>query len=351
MISAVLPSLVRCPDCDASFVADAAALVCTGCGRRVATSGTYLDLRPKADLGAATMYLDESFHVEGRHLTLAPPLLSAAIKNDMAREFLDLRPSDRVVDLGCGNGRMMMWNRDTGAHMVGVDVSPFFSIEAERTVDLVLGDLRRLPFASATYTKAYSLDVAEHLTHADLEAMLAEAARVLAPGGTFFVYSHVRKLSRLAALPRAINRVSAWLERVDLVDLRYERHRKSDHLNPLLDLDDLSRTVEAAGFRIARIRYYTPVVGALVENIGLRMAEHALAKRTRRRLQRQENPDGGAGEAEAIRQARARGKQLASGGTTAAVLRFLTWMMKLDIVLFGRIRTGPFFLLLEKISP
>ena len=93
------------------------------------------------------------------------------------------------------------------------------------------------------------------------------------------------------------------------------------------------------------------MVGALVENIGLRMAEHALAKRTRRRLQRQENPDGGAGEAEAIRQARARGKQLASGGTTAAVLRFLTWMMKLDIVLFGRIRTGPFFLLLEKISP
>jgi SAM-dependent methyltransferase len=344
MISQSLLSVVCCPDCRQSLSAAAGGLRCPECGRTVDTSGTYLDLRPLTDAGEATKYLDDALHGDGRQDSISPPLLSASIRNDMLRRFLKPGPGDRWVDLGCGSGRMLLWNRAAGASMIGVDVSPHFAAEAHADLDLVLGDLRRLPLASGSFTRASSLDVAEHLTHEGLDRMLGEAARVLVPGGRLFLYSHVRTSSPLAIVPRTINRCAALLDRAGFIDLRQERLRKSDHLNPLEDLDDLHRTAAQAGFHIVAIRYYTPMVGAVVENIFLRLAERALAWRERRRL-----PEGaGAQDDTVLRSTRARGKQMAAGGTTGAVLRLLTWMMKLDILLFGRVKAGPFFALLVK---
>ena len=124
------------------------------------------------------------------------------------RNFLQLAPGDQVIDLGCGSGRSLLWNAASGAAFVGVDVSPFFAEEA-RDRDLALGDLRQLPFADGTFTKAYALDVLEHLSPEALDAMLTEAARILAPGGVLFVYSHVRKNSPLAIGLKTINRSRA----------------------------------------------------------------------------------------------------------------------------------------------
>ena len=52
---------------------------------------------------------------------------------------------------------------------------------------------------------------------------------------------------------------------------------------------------------------------------------------------------------EALKAARAEGKErVATSGATRAVLRALTAAMKLDLLLFGRIESGPFFALLER---
>src|SRR4029079_5463092 len=99
------------------------------------------------------------------------------------------------------------------------------------------------------------------------------------PGGALFVYSHVRKNAPIAKGLRAINALARGLERVGLIDMTQERLRKSDQLNPLRDVPHLEAVVARAGFRIARIRYYTPIVGGFVENILMRMAERALARR------------------------------------------------------------------------
>ena len=135
---------------------------------------------------------------------------------------------------------MLVWNQPLGAHQVGDRRQPVSSLEeALAGSDLVLGDLRRLPFASGVFVKAYSLDVFEHLSPAALDDVLKEMARVIEPGGHLFVYSHVRKNSRLAlGLVRSIASLAA-LERIGLIDLRQERLRKSDHLNPLADIPDL----------------------------------------------------------------------------------------------------------------
>ena len=140
---------------------------------------------------------------------MSPPLLGSKIRNDMLRAFLAPEPADLVVDLGCGSGRALLWNRDWGAPTVGIDISPFFSAEARREVDLLIGDLRRLPFADGTFTKAFSLDVLEHLSPEALRGMLAEAARVLAPGGALFVYTHVRKNAPIAVGLRVDQRARA----------------------------------------------------------------------------------------------------------------------------------------------
>jgi hypothetical protein len=215
-------------------------------------------------------------------------------------------------------------------------------------VPLLLGDLRRLPFADGTFTKAWSLDVLEHLSPDALAGMLGEANRVLAPGGALFVYTHVRKNARVAVGLRWINALARRLERLGLIDMRQERLRKSDHLNPLADVPDLERVARAAGFRIARITFYTPIVGGFVENILMRMAERVMARRAARRLA----PDAGDADARAIKEARSAAKaQIARSPTTYAALRALSFAMKLDLLLFGRITSGPFFALLVKDLP
>jgi SAM-dependent methyltransferase len=348
MISDALLALVRCPDCHGVLAGTRDALVCQGCGRPYhGGSHDYLDLRPRVEFKEQTKYLDETLHADARHERLSPPLLGARIRNDMLRVFLAPEPHDRIVDLGCGSGRTLLWNRDWEAAAVGVDISPFFSAEARRDIDLLIGDLRKLPFADGTFTKACSLDVLEHLSPEALRGMLAEANRVLAPGGALFVYTHVRKNARIAVGLRWINALAQQLERWGLTDLRQEHLRKSDHLNPLRDIPELEQVAHAAGFRIGRIRYYTPIVGGFVENILMRMAERAMARRAASRL----DPSVGREEADAqaIREARTSAKaRIASSPTTYAVLRALSFAMKLDLLLFGRVRSGPFFALLVK---
>ncbi|MBE3095938.1 MAG: class I SAM-dependent methyltransferase, partial [Planctomycetes bacterium] len=336
MISDRLLSLARCPDCRGVLGGTPREVVCKACGRTVARTDAYLDLRPREAFAEQTKYLDESLHADARHESVSPPLLSAGVRNSMLRAFLTAGPDDRVIDLGCGSGRALIWNRDRGAYQVGVDVSPFFAEEAQARVDLALGDLRRLPFGDAAFSRAYALDVLEHLSREALVEMLREAARVLEPGGCLFVYSHVRRNSALAGGLRAINALARQLERMGWIDLSRERLRKSDHLNPLADIEDLEQVVSGAGFRVAKLRYYTPLIGGVVENILMRVVEQGLARRLARRSRRVAAPGGEAiARTAGARAARAEAKRRIAGrGPTYVALRVLTWLMKLDVVLF-----------------
>ena len=344
MISTTLLSLVRCPDCRGVLID----FICQGCGRRYEARANYLDMRPREQFTEQTKYLDEALHADARHERVSPPLLGSKIRNDMLQSFLTPSSGELVIDLGCGSGRTLLWNRDAGATLVGIDISPFFSQDALRDVDLMLGDLRRLPFPDNTFDKAWSLDVLEHLSPEALEGMLSEANRILKPGGALFVYTHVRKNAPIAVGLKWINQLAKQLARWDLIDLRQEHLRKSDHLNPLQDVPHLERVASNTGFRIARIRFYTPIVGGFVENIMMRVAERAMARRAAKRLAR----SGAMGQdvdAAAVREARTSAKEkIAKSPATYATLRGLSFAMKLDLLLFGRVKSGPFFALLVK---
>jgi SAM-dependent methyltransferase/uncharacterized protein YbaR (Trm112 family) len=296
----------------------------------------YADLVPREDLGAVTQYADHEFH-ERLGVTDAPPVLSARVKADMMRRMLDPRPGEAVLDLGCGAGKLALFAARDGVRAAGIDVAPFFLPRAAREVDLVLGDLRRLPFRKAAFACAFSLDVLEHLDEDGVRDVLVEARRTLPSSGRLFVYTHAMESSRLARFQRGVNRLARRLGEAGLIDHEREALRKSDHRNAIRSHEHFERLCAEAGLRVAERRYYNVVLKAVIEDLMLRLYEGA-----RRRA-----PAGhahGAGDDVA---AAALPPAPKPGRAALAVAVALTWLMKLDVVLFGGIRTGPFFGLLR----
>ncbi len=82
-----------------------------------------------------------------------------------------------------------------------------------------------------------------------------------------------------------------------------------------------------------------------MENVLARVVERRLARRAARTL----DPARAADEAAPVRAARAEAQaRVRRGGATYRGLLVVTALMKIDIALFGRVRSGPFFALLRK---
>jgi len=97
--------------------------------------------------------------------------------------FLELLPPPgrATLDLGCGEGRIGAELVRRGHTVVGVDSSPRMVELARELHDAVVADAAALPFGDA----AFDLVVAymSLMNFDDLDGAVAEAARVLEPGG------------------------------------------------------------------------------------------------------------------------------------------------------------------------
>jgi SAM-dependent methyltransferase len=170
-----------------------------------------------------------------RSLPTPPPALRFCGDGDFAQigaEFLghfiaqgDLGVSERVLEIGCGVGRMavpLTQYLQTGGSYDGVDVVasgigwcrrtitpnyPMFKFhhlnlahslynpggsEATETV--------RLPFADAAFDFICLVSVITHLGRAEVARYAAEIARLLAPGGRCFITAFLMNKPALAAL-------------------------------------------------------------------------------------------------------------------------------------------------------
>jgi SAM-dependent methyltransferase len=102
----------------------------------------------------------------------------------------------RVLDAGCGTGLTLAWIRGfTAREPVGLDraVEALRFCRASGHRELLQGDAAALPFGSAQFDLALSLDVIQHLPRpAGTVAALGELARVLAPGGHLLLRTNSR---------------------------------------------------------------------------------------------------------------------------------------------------------------
>ncbi|WP_078491290.1 class I SAM-dependent DNA methyltransferase [Streptomyces sp. SPB074] len=99
-------------------------------------------------------------------------------------------PGGRVGDLGCGTGRTAGRLRGLGVSVLGVDLSPQMlrvAARDHREVPFRTGDMTRLPLAPGALAGALAWYSTVHSPDEQVEAMAAEFARVLAPGGVLCV--------------------------------------------------------------------------------------------------------------------------------------------------------------------
>ena len=104
---------------------------------------------------------------------------------------LQLSSSARVVDLGCGPGRYALAFAEQGADVVGVDSAVTLLLQAKRLgsqlglrAQWVRGDMRSVPLRPESCDAVVVMDAFGFFEAEDEnERVLAEAARVLVPGG------------------------------------------------------------------------------------------------------------------------------------------------------------------------
>lgn len=105
---------------------------------------------------------------------------------------------DRVLDFGCGAGRLSNAVADYAAEVVGIDIAASMVEEANRInrhpqrVSFVHYDGTRLPFPDAAFDSVISLISLQHSPAAVQLAILIELNRVVRPGGALVLQMPTR---------------------------------------------------------------------------------------------------------------------------------------------------------------
>ena len=100
-----------------------------------------------------------------------------------------------VLDLGCGGGFLANYLAEQGHRVVGIDTTPENLDVARRhdrtgSVRYEVADACKLPFPDASFDVVCAMDLIEHVESAD--QLVAEANRVLRPGGVVFFHTFNR---------------------------------------------------------------------------------------------------------------------------------------------------------------
>lgn len=111
--------------------------------------------------------------------------------SDILRELLTLQ-SQRVLDIGCGDGSLVRFFAKNGAHAAGVDINADVLARAragKRVANEHFTEARgeSLPFPDENFDIVVYFNALHHVPVALQGKALDEAARVLAPGGTLLV--------------------------------------------------------------------------------------------------------------------------------------------------------------------
>jgi 2-polyprenyl-6-hydroxyphenyl methylase/3-demethylubiquinone-9 3-methyltransferase len=96
------------------------------------------------------------------------------------------RAGATLLDVACGGGLLAPHIAGLGYRHIGIDLSPTAApIARQHGVDVALGDALALPFGDASFDVVAAGEMLEHV--ADHRRAVAEACRVLRPGGTLVI--------------------------------------------------------------------------------------------------------------------------------------------------------------------
>lgn len=158
---------------------------------------------------------------------------------------LDLQPTDRVLELGCGVGRIGLELLPHCAEWHGADISNnMLQVAREWLGDSGRVKLHKLDRTELTgleddyFDKAYCVAVFIHMDKEDVYLYLRELARVLKPGGR--MYFETWNLDDSVGWRRWMMEVNAWAA-------NEQRRRKDVSRNQFTVIDELRLFLEHAG--------------------------------------------------------------------------------------------------------
>jgi ubiquinone/menaquinone biosynthesis C-methylase UbiE len=205
---------------------------------------------------------------------LPAPSDQVRLEADGLCKLLQLSPSSRVIDIGCGHGRHAIALAERGLDVIGLDFATALLNRARhlatglRTpVRWVRGDMRRLPFRSQCTGAAIVIDAFGFFeTEEEHDTILREAARVLRTGGclglkvvngstvltTFRAADREERDGTVVSISRTLTLDPPRMtERISVSGNRghgeYERRQR------LYQVQELHTTLERAGFAIVGV--------------------------------------------------------------------------------------------------
>jgi ubiquinone/menaquinone biosynthesis C-methylase UbiE len=200
-----------------------------------------------------------------------------------------LAPGLSVLDLGCGWAYGTHWARAIGCRVAGVDLGLDQLVWARRTLPdaaalrLVQANAKTLPFRDASFDRAISVEMLEHVFRPDRAQVLSEIARVVKPGGRIAIStpnpsSPIERVKTLAVRWPALRRSLPSSCFPEAADEAAAYHPYKYH-HPLT-LAELVRGLTRAGFAVEGAKRFLWVPktlpGALLSagRAGEALAEH-----------------------------------------------------------------------------
>lgn len=220
---------------------------------RVAAAAGRLLYDPRMDEGfdRAGIFNDDYLYFYAERLS------EAATREEVDRlcSVSGLQPGERVLDLACGHGRIANRLAALGAQVTGLDATSEFlrlaRAEASRlgvTVDYVEGDMRRLPWEAAFDLVVSWFTSFGYFGDEDNRRVLAEAHKVLRPGGRVVIDLNDRDALMRRYLPCVV------VDRDG--DLMIDQHA----FHPLTGRSNVTRTVIRDG-QVRTSRFFTRLFG------------------------------------------------------------------------------------------
>lgn len=170
---------------------------------------------------------------------------------------------DKILDLGCGNGRLIEIFKGKAIEYVGLDNSERLIMAAKEKYpiqDFQVFDGFNIPFADNYFDIIYCIAVLHHIPSKHLRGeFIKEAARVLKPGGKLIltVWYFWQKKSYWRLFFKFTLKKLIGKSEMDFFDIKQPWFKKAERYFHLFRKNELRNLFEETGFKIEQLNIFS----------------------------------------------------------------------------------------------